>query len=88
MLRKIASLVAGASMLVSSAAFAADTSSTEQGALAPGNAASIHEAQGMDGDLTMGLVFLTVAAVGIILAVTSTGNGGHSTTATTPSSPS
>ena len=84
MFRKIASLAAGASMLVSSAAYAADTSTNvEQGALAPGNASGIHEAQAMDFDLTMGLVFLTVAAVGIIFAVTSSGNGGHSTTGTT-----
>ena len=83
MFRKIASFVAGASMLVSSAAYAADTTTTEQGALAPGNASGIHEAQAMDFDLTMGLVFLTVAAVGIIFAVTSSGNGGHSTTGTT-----
>lgn len=84
MLRNFASIVAGASMLMSSAAFAADSTATEQGALAPGNASGIHEAQGMDTDVTMGLVFLTVAAVGIIIAVTSSGNGGHSTTATTP----
>jgi hypothetical protein len=68
-------------MLVSSAAFAADT--TEQGALAPGNAAAIHEAQGMDMDLTLGLLATAVVVTGIILVVTSTGNGGHSTTGTT-----
>lgn len=82
MLRKIASVVAGASMLMSSAAFAADT--TEEGALAPGNAAGIHEAQGMDMDVTMGLLAAAVVITGIVLVVTSTGNGGHSTTATTP----
>jgi len=81
MLRKIASVVAVASMLASSAAYAADT--TEQGALAPGNVAAIHEAQGMDMDLTMGLLATAVVAVGLVLVLTSTGNGGHSTTGTT-----
>jgi hypothetical protein len=81
MLRKIASVVAVASMLASSAAYAADT--TEQGALAPGNAAAIHEAQGMDMDVTMGILATVVVVAGIVLVVTSTGNGGHSTTGTT-----
>jgi hypothetical protein len=81
MLRKIASVVAAASMLASSAAYAADT--TEQGALAPGNAAAIHEAQGMDMDVTMGILATVVVVAGIVLVVTSTGNGGHSTTGTT-----
>lgn len=84
MFRKIASVVAGASMLMSSVAYAADTTSsaTEEGALAPGSAAGIHEAQGMDMDVTMGLLAAAVVITGIVLVVTNTGNGGHSTTAT------
>ena len=87
MLRKIASVVAVASMLASSAAFAAETNS-EDSALAPGNAAGIHQAQGMEFTWTMAFVTTALVAATVVVLVTSSGNGGHSTTATTPSSPS
>lgn len=83
MVRKLASAVAVASMLMSSAAFAADN--TEQGALAPGNAAGIHEAQGMDAEVTMGILAAAVVVIGVAILVTSTGNGTHATTGTTAS---
>lgn len=75
MVRKLASAIAVASMLMSSAAFAADDA--EQGALAPGAAADIHEAQGMDVDTTMSLFAAAVVVAGILLIVTSSGNGTH-----------
>jgi hypothetical protein len=75
MLRRLVSAVAVASMLMSSAAFAADN--TEQGALAPGSAAGIHEAQGMDLDLTMSVFAAAIVVIGIALVVTSAGNGSH-----------
>lgn len=83
MVRKLASAVAVASMLLSSAAFAADN--TEQGALAPGNAANIHEAQGMDADVSMGILATAVVAVGLALVLTGTGNGTHASSGTTSS---
>lgn len=83
MLRKIASVVAGASMLASSAAFAADTE-MEAGALPPGNAAGLQQAQGMDTDLTMSILAAAVVVAGIVVLITSTGDGGHSTAPATP----
>jgi len=85
MLRKIASIVAGVSMLASSAAFAADTNTnTEDSALAPGNAAGIHQAQAMEFGWTMAIVTTALVAATVVVLVTSSGNGGHSTTGTTP----
>ena len=83
MLRKIASVVVGASMLASSAAFAADTD-METGALPPGDAAGLHQAQGMDTDLTMSILAAAIVVAGIVILLTSTGNGGHATTPATP----
>ncbi len=80
MFRKLTSAIAVASMLMSSAAYAADEA--EQGALAPGVAADIQEAQGLDVNTTMSLFAAAVVVAGIILIVTSTGNGTHAPTGT------
>jgi len=81
-MRKWGSAVVAAAMLVSSAT-AAFGGATDQGALAPGGAAGVHEAQGMGTDTTMWIVAAVVVAGGLCLVLCS--NGGGSATHTTGS---
>ena len=82
MLRKLASVVAAASMLVSTAAMAAGD--TEQAALPPGNAAGIQQAEGMDIDVTMGILATVVLITSFVLVATGTGGTSVTNTTSTP----
>ena len=83
-MRKLGSAVVAAAMLVSSASVALG-GTEDQGALAPGNAANVQQAQGMGSDTTMWLVTAAVVAGGLCLVLCSNGHG--SATHTTPSTP-
>jgi hypothetical protein len=83
-MRKLGSAVVAAAMLVSSASVAFG-GTEDQGALAPGSAAGVHEAQGMGSDTTMWIVTAAVVAGGLCLVLCSNSNG--STSHTTPSTP-
>jgi len=78
MVRKWGPAVVAAAMLASTTAYAGDTQS--QGALAPGGAAGVHQAEIMG--IPWGTALLFTAAVIAIVAVTvsDTGNGSASKT--------
>ncbi|HEX2594439.1 MAG TPA: hypothetical protein VHL34_23255 [Rhizomicrobium sp.] len=74
-MRKFASLVAAGAMLLSStAAFAAN-----EGALAPGGAANVKEAQAQ-GFGTLGIVVTTTVIVTVVVVVAVQGNSSTGTT--------
>jgi hypothetical protein len=86
MLNKLCSVIAAAALVISSSsvAFAAgsDPQMAQQGALAPGNAASVHQAQSIG---THGLLIAAGAIVlvaGVVFVVAG-GHSGKSTTSTT-----
>ena len=83
-MRKLGSAVVAAAMLVSSASVAFG-GTEDQGALAPGSATNVQQAQGMGGDTTLILITAAVVAGGLCLVLCSNGSG-H-TTHTTPSTP-
>ena len=74
-MRKWGSTVVAAAMLVSSAT-AAFGGSADQGALAPGSAAGVHQAQGWGDDTTMWLITAAVVAGGLYLVLCSNGSNG------------
>ncbi len=82
-MRKLGSAVVAAAMLVSSASVALG-GTEDQGALAPGSAANVQQAQGMGGSTTLLLVTAAVVAGGLCLVLCSNGNGStnHTTTGT------
>ena len=83
-MRKLGSAVVAASLLVSSMSVALG-GTEDQGALAPGNAANVQQAQGMGSDTTMWLVTAAVVAGGLCLVLCSNGNGStNHTTGGTP----
>jgi hypothetical protein len=86
MLRKWAAIVASAAMLTSSTvAFADDQKpAQQQGALAPGNAAGVEKATGMDTNVLLIALGIGLVAGGVALALSSSGggNGGVSSTGT------
>jgi hypothetical protein len=82
MLRNWGAIAVAASMLFSTtAAFAADTASS-QGALAPGKAAGVKQAQMMDDDTALWLLGGAVVIGGIVLVATGTSNGSSTVTTT------
>jgi hypothetical protein len=84
-MRKLGSAVVAASLLVSSMTVALG-GTEDQGALAPGNAANVQQAQGMGSDTTMWLVTAAVVAGGICLVLCS-GNSNGTTNHTTGGTP-
>ncbi len=83
-MRKLGSAVVAVAMLVSSASVALG-GTEDQGALAPGNAANVQQAQGMGSDTTLWIVTAAVVAGGLCLVLCSNSNG--STTHTTGGTP-
>lgn len=87
MLRKWGSAVAAAALFVSTAGAAFGGTNVEQGALAPGKAANVQQAQMMDTD-TMWIVGGGVVIVALCFLVCHGGNHTHEQTtpgsATTP----
>jgi len=83
MLRKWGSAVVAAAMLASTASYAG--TETQQGALAPGKAAGVHEATVFGVPWTMALLF-TAATVAVIVIATSD-NGNSSANSTTAGQP-
>lgn len=82
MLRKWGSVVAAAAMLTTSTMAFAGSNDQQQGALAPGNAAGVEQAEGMGNDTVMLLVGLGVVAGGLCLVLCSNHNGSPSATTT------
>jgi hypothetical protein len=82
-MRKFGSAVVAAAMLVSSASVALG-GTDDQGALAPGGAAGVQQAQGIGGDTTLWLVTAAVVAGGLCLVLCSNSNGSSHSTPTTP----
>jgi hypothetical protein len=83
-MRKLGSAVVAGAMLLASIT-AAVGGTEDQGALAPGNAAGVQQAQGWGSDTTMWVITAVVVAGGLCLVLCSNGNG--STNHTTPSTP-
>ena len=82
MLRNWGAAAVAASVLFSTtAAFAADANANE-GALAPGKAAGVKQAQMMDDDTALWLLGGAVVIGGIVLVATGTGNGSSTSTTT------
>jgi hypothetical protein len=83
-MRKLGSTVVAVAMLASSMTVALG-GTEDQGALAPGSAANVQQAQGMGSDTTMWLVTAAVVAGGLCLVLCSNKNGStNHTTAGTP----
>jgi hypothetical protein len=83
-MRKLGSaVVAGAMLLASMTAALGGTE--DQGALAPGSAAGVQEAQGFGSDTTMWIVTAVFVAGGLCLVLCS--NGGGTASHTTPTTP-
>jgi hypothetical protein len=80
-MRKFGSAVVAAAMLVSSMSVALG-GTEDQGALAPGSAAGVQQAEGWGNDTTMWLITAAVVAGGLCLVLCSNGNGTPSTTTT------
>lgn len=85
-MRKLGSAVVAAAMLVSSASVALG-GTEDQGALAPGSAANVQQAQGLGDSTTMWLVTAAVVAGGLCLVLCSNGGGSASATHTTGGTP-
>jgi len=83
MLRKWGSMVAAAALLSSSTMAFASTDAQQQGALAPGNAAGVQQAQGMTDDTTMLLVGTVFLAGGLCLVLCGGNSNGTPSTTTT-----
>jgi hypothetical protein len=84
-MRKLGSAVVAVAMLVSSASVALG-GTEDQGALAPGSAANVQQAQGLGSDTTMWLITAAVVAGGLCLVLCSNG-GSASVTHTTGGTP-
>ena len=83
MLRKWGAAVAAASLLVSTTGAFAASADTNAGALAPGKAAGVKQAQMMDDDTALWLLGGAVVIGGIVLVATGTGNGSSTSTTST-----
>jgi uncharacterized protein YdeI (BOF family) len=82
MLKNWGSMVAAAAIFASSTVTAAESGAQQQGALAPGKAAGVEQAQGMSDNTTMLLVGSIIVAGGLCLVLCDTGNGTPATTTT------
>ena len=85
MLRKMGSVVAAAAFFATSTMAIAGTDAQQQGALAPGNAAGVQQAQGMTDNTTMLLVATTFTAIGLCLVLCGKNGNGTPSTVTTQS---
>jgi hypothetical protein len=80
-MRKWGSAVLAAALFASTATFAG-TDARDQGALAPGKAAGVEQAQGMSNNTIMAVVGIAIAAA-LIAAIASNGSNGTVSTTTT-----
>jgi hypothetical protein len=83
-MRKWGSAVLAAALLASTATFAG-TNTRDQGALAPGGAAGVQQAQTMSTPIVLALV--GVAAAVAVIAIIASNNGNGSVTTTTTGTP-
>jgi hypothetical protein len=79
-MRKWGSAVLAAALFASTASFAG-TDAHEQGALAPGGAAGVQQAQGMSNGTIMAIVGIAIVAA--IVAEIASNGGGHGSSSTT-----
>jgi hypothetical protein len=82
-MRKFGSAVVAAAMLVSSMSVALG-GTEDQGALAPGKAAGVQQAEGFGTGTTFLVLTAVVVAGGLCLVLCSNGNGTPHTTPSTP----
>lgn len=82
MLRNWGAVAVAASMLFSTTAAVAADTDAHQGALAPGKAAGVKQAQMLDDNTALWLLGGAVVIGGIVLVATGTGNGSTATTTT------
>jgi hypothetical protein len=83
MLRKWGSAVVAAAMLASTVSYAG-TETQQQGALAPGKAAGVHEATVFGVPWTMALLFTAATVAVIIIATSDNGNSSANSTTSNP----